>query len=74
MADGGKKAQNERAREADLIILPKSIEGTNCGNCMYMQHDTGECLHKAVHQQVKSNWCCIYWDAEGVQRVAKKLL
>lgn len=68
------KTQQQRALEADLIVLPKKVEGTNCGNCMYMNHENGECIHKAVMQQVKSNWCCIYWDAEGTERVAKKLL
>jgi len=31
------KIKTERAKKADLITLPKSIEGTNCGNCRLYQ-------------------------------------
>ena len=58
----------ERAKAADLIVLPPDVQGTNCGNCEYM--DGGECKHPKVQQPVEPRWCCIYWDASGTQRVA----
>lgn len=65
------KDQNQRAKEADLVVLPKDIAGTKCGNCMYFRSEDSFCFHKAVMQNVKPHWCCIYWDAPGVERVGK---
>lgn len=62
-------SRRERARNVDLVILPNTIEGTNCGNCKFMDDNSDYCLPAHVDQPVKKNWCCALWDAFGVKRV-----
>lgn len=58
----------ERAEHSDLITLPESIEGTNCGNCKFIDLKTKMCMNEEVNQKVNERMCCKYWDAEGVKR------
>lgn len=62
----------ERAKEADLITLPKNISGTNCGNCEYMNFENSQCIHEKVLQKVSNRMCCIYWNTDGVIRKWEK--
>lgn len=64
-------SEKAKAKAADLVILPPNIQGTNCGNCKFFQD--GRCLNANVGMNVQPNFCCIYWDAEGVKRVADSL-
>lgn len=69
-----------RAKKADLITLPKRIEGTNCGNCVFfsegdiikktVQSDIqlGQCNHPAIAQAVSDRMCCAAWDQTGAIR------
>lgn len=66
-----------RAKHVDLVTLPKSIPGTNCGNCKYYKkhgspaykehHGTkidgehGYCNHHDVEFHVSPRQCCKYW-------------
>lgn len=63
-----KPSRLERAKEADLITLPENIEGTNCGNCKFVDLKNKMCLHPKVAQKVSEKMCCALWDAEGVVR------
>ncbi len=76
MAHGGTVmgAQALRAKQADLIILPDNVQGTNCSNCRFVNISDkatgqGYCRHPQVDQPVSARMCCIYWDAPGTQRV-----
>ncbi len=65
------QAEAKRAAEADLITLPKKVEGTNCFNCAFI---TGKgavryCRHPNIRQNVSIKNCCALWDAHGVIRV-----
>ena len=57
----------ERAEHAVMIELPANIQGTNCGNCQYLSN--GYCNHHEIEQEVKTNWCCNYWFAEGTKKI-----
>lgn len=73
--DESEKHLLERAKEADLITLPKSVEGTNCFNCEYVTNKTKEkgfCSHKKVLQLVNDRMCCAYWNNPGVYRAFGK--
>ena len=74
--EGGldQKDQEEmaRAKKADLITLPKDIEGTNCFNCKFVDKKKGFCNHKEVMQNVTARMCCALWDANGVYRPWQK--
>ncbi len=57
-----------RAKDADLVTLPRSIDGTNCGNCSLFNwlgvlngSDVGHCDHHAVNQPVSDRQCCYFW-------------
>lgn len=71
---GEKLSEDEaqRAAAADLVTLPKNIEGTNCGNCKFFSD--GQCMNENVSQPVTDRQCCVYWDAEGVKRPWKKMV
>lgn len=60
----------ERAEHSDLITLPDGVEGTNCGNCRFVDktQDPPYCLHEEVEQSVTPRMCCKYWDSEGAKR------
>jgi hypothetical protein len=66
-ADRGELA---RAKRVDLITLPASVEGTNCGNCEYVE-GTGDvlyCRHPEVRQNVTRRMCCALWDHPRAER------
>lgn len=68
---GGFKPENtQRARKVDLITLPASIKGTNCGNCEYIQKNGKAlwCRHKEVQMHVTERMCCALWDHPAVKR------
>lgn len=69
-------SEAERALKADLVILPKNVPGTNCGNCRFVQKDTCEpglfCTHPKVKMHVTAKMCCKFWDAEGTDRSLQK--
>lgn len=62
----------ERAKAADVITLPKGIDGTNCGNCLFIKKIKGRehkhCLHPEVDMPVNDRMCCKHWDAYGTGR------
>jgi hypothetical protein len=51
----------ERARKADLIQLPQSIEGTNCSNCKHFHKTEQYCDHPKLDMNVDEHWCCYFW-------------
>lgn len=63
---GLERASILKAAKADLITLPKGVEGTNCGNCKYFAK--GMCRHPQVGMPVNDRMCCVFWDADGVYR------
>lgn len=62
------KSRLERAKAADLITLPKDVEGTNCGNCQYVRLEDQYCTHPEVDQKVSPKMCCAFWDNPGAKR------
>lgn len=69
--------QVSRAKAADLITLPRNVEGTNCGNCSFIkiidkQKGTGFCIHPQVQLPVTARMCCAFWDNKGATRQWKK--
>ncbi len=66
--------QVKKFKKIDLITLP--VEGTNCGNCLFMkssaQKGVGFCTHKDVQEWVTSHMCCVFWDNSKVERKWKK--
>lgn len=68
---GGLVPENmQRAKKVDLITLPQSVQGTNCGNCTFFKEDGdhGWCEHKDVKMHVNKRMCCVYWTNPGVKR------
>lgn len=62
-----------RAKNADLLTLPKKVEGTNCANCKFVKvldedKGSGFCTHKEVLLPVTKHMCCKFWDADGSSR------
>jgi hypothetical protein len=60
-------ASVSRAKKADLLTLPKKVEGTNCGNCKFVKildadKGSGFCTHKEVLLPVTKSMCCALWD------------
>lgn len=69
--------QKIRAKEVELVVLPKGIEGKKCGTCKYAKKHSADsiglyCTNNAVHMNVKANWGCKLWDAKGVKRLSRK--
>ena len=62
------KADLKRAEKVDLITLPESVKGTNCGNCKFVDPDKDWCTNKQVVQPVNNRMCCALWDSNGVKR------
>jgi hypothetical protein len=62
----------ERAKEADFITLPEGIEGTNCGNCLFVRRvkEKGDfhCVHPEIRMPVNNRNCCKFWDAHNTGR------
>lgn len=61
-----------RAEKTDLIMLPDSIPGTNCGNCEHFEN--GFCNHEKVNMNVNKNWCCFFWARPDALRAKKERL
>jgi hypothetical protein len=62
------KAAIDRAKAADLITLPKNIQGTNCLNCKFVslvRSNYGYCMNPKVKQNVNNRMCCALWSAHG---------
>ena len=74
--DKGLRPCNEKElkkfRHADLIVLPDSVEGTNCGNCKFADKtgdtDMNYCKHKDLEMWVTERMCCKMWDHKDVKR------
>lgn len=72
------KAALNRAKEVDLITLPKNVEGTNCYNCKWIsshedeRYDASMCTHPKVRQYVNERMCCILWTSSGEYRPFKR--
>lgn len=55
-------------KEVDLIDLPEEVQGTNCGNCMYVDEDKDYCNNPNVKLPVTTRMCCALWDRKDVIR------
>lgn len=55
-----------RAKDVDLITMPKDIDGTNCSNCRFIKD--GFCRHPRVKQKVNNRMCCVLWSRPGEYR------
>lgn len=75
--NGGINPQSQedliKAKEVDLITLPKDIKGTNCFNCKFnkivdTENRIGYCTNPKVKQLVNERMCCALWDNKGVER------
>lgn len=67
----------KRAKQSDLVVLPKEITGTNCFNCKFIERSNdgqGFCNNDKVLQNVTERMCCCFWDADGTTRVADDLI
>lgn len=72
--DGGFDPQTPQQlkvfKKVDLITLP--VDGTNCGNCMFMKtinkDGVGFCTHKDVKEWVTKKMCCALWSHTDVKR------
>ncbi len=61
----------KKFRHADLIVLPDTVEGTNCGNCKYASDKSDGmmyCKHPDIEIYVTDRNCCKYWDHPEVKR------
>lgn len=58
-----------RAKNVDLITMPISIDGTNCGNCRYIKNKY--CTHPKVNQAVNNRMCCVLWSRPSEYRQFK---
>lgn len=58
-------AQEDRARQSDLVALPESVDGARCGNCRFFLSVHSQCCHPKVDLPVLAHMCCCFWDAEG---------
>src|SRR5215475_12168783 len=71
-----KPEQYTKWKKVDLITLPESVSGTNCGNCKYWtdtkEKDVGFCTFKDILEFVTSRNCCAFWDNPGVKRLWEK--
>ena len=70
--DWSAKKKLAAAKHADLITLPESVQGTNCGNCEYFVKKTKFCKHEEVQQTVSDKMCCKYWDHPDAKRAWEK--
>lgn len=72
LARPSQQSPTERAREADLIVLPDGVPGTNCFNCLYVKRKDearGFCRHPKVFQAVSARNCCAFWDNFKTRRL-----
>lgn len=56
----------EKAKNADLITLPKDVFGTNCSNCQFFSD--GNCGNKNVMLPVTGRMSCSLWNNKEVNR------
>lgn len=72
---GGVIAETDRnlqkAKDVDLVTLPRKTLGTNCFNCRFIRNPLihhGHCSHPKVDQQVNERMCCVLWSGIGEYR------
>lgn len=73
-SDGGydyKGKEENTAKKAGLITLPKKIAGTNCSNCIFFKN--GFCDHEKVLLPVNSRMCCSYWNYTSIGTIISEL-
>lgn len=75
--DYNTNTDNKKAKEADLITLPKEVKGTNCSNCKFVKiidekHKIGFCEHPKVKLNVTDHMCCKFWDNKDALRSWEK--
>lgn len=60
----------ERAKKADLVALPKGLEGASCGSCRYFgsKNSGSWCFHREVQQPVADRNVCSNWDHPKAER------
>lgn len=61
----------KRAEKFGLITLPKSIEGTNCANCVFFKDNF--CDHKRILLPVTSRQCCALWSDKSISSIIENL-
>ena len=59
--------QISRAKDVNLITLPKNIKASACYNCKYSS-DMGWCKNSGVAQPIEKDYLCHYWDHPGTIR------
>ncbi len=57
-----------RARDAGLVQLPRSVQGAACSNCKFFRYEpqardrsTGYCSHFRMMMNVMADWTCSMW-------------
>jgi len=55
------EAEVSRAKNVNLITLPKDIKGAACFNCEYSS-SMGWCKNSGVAQPIQKDYLCHYWD------------
>lgn len=67
-SDGGYDYEGQAkkvAKSCGLVTLPQSIEGTNCGNCIFFKDNF--CDHSKILLPVTSRMCCALWDDKSLR-------
>lgn len=66
----------KRAKDADLVTLPKEVKGTNCYNCQWISSDKKPygkmCKNPKVKQFVNERMCCALWANKGMYTPFKR--
>jgi hypothetical protein len=70
------KSDLQRAKNVDLVRLPKDMCGTRCDLCKFYETipardvavGIGWCIHESVDQLVSERQCCALFDCAGIIR------
>ncbi len=66
----------KRAKEVDLVTLPKDVKGTNCYNCRWIDSTKKAygkmCNNPKVKQYVNERMCCALWANKGMYTPFKR--
>ncbi len=70
------KSDLQRAKNVDLVTLPKDMCGTRCDLCKFYDEmkdanlpvGVGWCIHESVDQLVSDRQCCALFDCSGIIR------
>lgn len=68
-------AEQERAKDVDLITFPPDVTSISCYNCRFIEdkkYGMGYCKNKRVLQEVSKHMCCNLWDSKGTTRSWEK--